>query len=87
MWILMRILNDFWCSKGALGPSQGVRGGTKEAPRRHQGGTREAPRKHLGTHFGPLGGRDPKELQKGPWDQVKGCKETPRRHQGGKIFS
>ena len=36
------------------------------------------------------GGRDPKELQKEPWDQVNGCKEAPgdtkeapRRHQGG----
>ena len=27
--------------------------------------------------------RGTKELQKGPWDQVKGCKEAPRRHRGG----
>ena len=37
----------------------------------------------LATHFGLMGGaRGTKELQKGPWDQVKGCKEAPGRHQG-----
>ena len=30
--------------KRVLGPSQGVQGGTEEAPGRHQGGTKEAPR-------------------------------------------
>ena len=32
----------FWRPNRGLGPSQGVQGGTKEPPRRHQGGTREA---------------------------------------------
>ena len=41
-WLVMRILNDFRGPKQALGPSQGVRGGTKAAPRRHQGGLSEA---------------------------------------------
>ena len=40
----MKILNDFRGPKQALGPSQGARCGTKEAPRRRQGGTKEAPR-------------------------------------------
>ena len=48
LWILMRILNDFWCSKGSPGTkSRGARmhqGGTK----RYQGGTREEPRGQLG---------------------------------------
>ena len=34
--------------KRVLGPSQGVQGGTREAPRRHQGGTKEAPGRHQG---------------------------------------
>ena len=38
----------------------------------------------LAAHFGLMGGaRGTKELQKGPWDQVKGCEEAPGRHQGG----
>ena len=44
----IRILGDLRGPKQALGPSQGVQGRTKEAPRRHQGGTREAPRRHQG---------------------------------------
>ena len=48
-WLGMRILGDFKGPKQALGPSQGVRGGTKEAPRRHQGATEEAPRRHQGS--------------------------------------
>ena len=44
-------------SKRALGPSQGVQGGTEEAPRRHrwghQGGTKEAPRDELCILMGP----------------------------------
>ena len=39
-WLGMRILNDFRGSKPALGPSQGVRGGTRDAPRIHQGCTK-----------------------------------------------
>ena len=31
----MRILGTFWDSKRGLGPIQGVRGGTGEAPRLH----------------------------------------------------
>ena len=42
--ILVRIVGGFLCPQEALGPSQGVQGCTREAPRRHQGGTREAPR-------------------------------------------
>ena len=44
----IRILNDFTGPTQALGPSQRVRGGTKEAPRRHRGGTRAAPRRPRG---------------------------------------
>ena len=29
------------------------------------------------------GGEGAKELQKGSWDQVKGCEEAPGRHRGG----
>ena len=43
----MRILDDRRGPKRGLGPSQGVRGGTGEAPRRHQGSTGEVPRMHL----------------------------------------
>ena len=51
----MRTLGDFRCPKRDLGPSQGVQGCTKEAPRRHQGGTEEAPRRgHCGVTFGNL---------------------------------
>ena len=39
-WLGMRILGDFRDQKQALGPSQGVRGGTREAPSRHQVGTK-----------------------------------------------
>ena len=35
-WLGMTILSVMRASKQALGPSQGVRGGTKEAPKRHQ---------------------------------------------------
>ena len=44
----MRILGDFRGPKQAPGPSQGVQGGTKEAPGRHRGGTEEAPGRHQG---------------------------------------
>ena len=47
-WLGMGILYDSEGPKQALGPSQGVQGGTREAPRRHQGGTEEAPRRHQG---------------------------------------
>ena len=53
-WLGMRIFNDCRGPKQALGPSHGVQGGTKEAPRRHQGGTEDAPRRHRGgTEEGP----------------------------------
>ena len=44
----MRILHDCRGPKQALGPSQGVQGGTEEAPGRHQGCTEEAPGMHQG---------------------------------------
>ena len=44
----MRILSHLRGPKQALGPSQGVQGGTREAPRRHRGGTKEAQRRHQG---------------------------------------
>ena len=43
-----------------------------------------APKWLRSNSFWPFGaGRGTKELQKGPWDQVKGCRKAPRRHQGG----
>ena len=50
--ILVRIVDDFWCPPEALGPSQGVQGCTKEAPRRHQGGTKEGSLWRHCAHFG-----------------------------------
>ena len=45
-WVGMTISGDSKGAKQALGPSQGVQGCTREAPRRHQGGTGDAPRRH-----------------------------------------
>ena len=47
-WLGMTVLRGFRGPKQALGPSQGVQGGTNEAPRMHQGCTRDAPRRHQG---------------------------------------
>ena len=52
-WLGMTVLRGFRGPKQALGPSQGVQGGTKEAPGRHRGGTREAPRRNLHINMGP----------------------------------
>ena len=43
----MRSVGDLWRPNRSLEPSQGVQGGTREAPGRHQGGTKEAPGVHL----------------------------------------
>ena len=47
-WLGMKFFSDFGRSKQALGPSQGVRGATKDAPGMHQGGTKDAPMTHQG---------------------------------------
>ena len=39
--------------KRVLGPSQGVQGGTEEAPGRHQGGTEDVSSKQLCIRSGP----------------------------------
>ena len=60
MWVCSDSCWSFGGGKGhkigpkrVLGPSQGVQGGTEEAPGRHQGGTKEASGKCFDINMGP----------------------------------